>query len=98
MGLSRRDPLCSSDFWHLLARLELSGWSLVKVCFAVSNDALREVAGQTVELTAIEAKAAGPHMRLWVLPARGPAPRDALSLSETSVEKTQTLTSQWLLK
>lgn len=45
-----------SDFWHLLARLELSGWSMVKVCFAVSNDALREVAGQAVELTAIEAK------------------------------------------
>lgn len=50
MGFSRRDPLGSSDFWHLLARLELSGWSMVKACFAVSNDALREVAGQAVEL------------------------------------------------
>lgn len=50
MGFSRRDPLGSSDFWHLLTRLELSGWSMVKACFAVSNDALREVAGQAVEL------------------------------------------------
>lgn len=71
MGLGTRAPLGSSDFWHLLARLELSGWSMVEASFAVSNDALREVAGQAVELTAIERRAAGPRMRLWVLPTRG---------------------------
>lgn len=35
-GAWRREPLGSSDIWHLLARLELSGWSVVKVCALLS--------------------------------------------------------------
>lgn len=68
------------------------------MCFAVSNDALREVADQAVELTAIERRLLGHARGSGYFLPEAVAPRDVLSPSETPVEKTQTLSFQWLLE
>lgn len=70
MGLGRRDPLGSSDFWHLLARLELSGWSMVEACFAVAMMPWGS-GGPGCWAHCYRAKGCWAHTRLWVLPTRG---------------------------